>query len=267
MQREPNSWRANGHNHSKLPHIVSRNTFCCKDYFARSDLLRVPELLGGRILPKTLTFELCLSKCSCYRYTKRQENSAIGLRLFNVLSIFAAGGLTSCAVSMLWYSWAGATRLGAVGVSLLLLLPGLLLSAMVARRFKWLSFHYKPRRTVLAAVIVTQVFPWSFLMLVSNRPQEGPFPGNVMQLLSLIASLAMAALLMSGALAALTGGWDARSVNGLMVGAAATLVVCLGFQVWSGPQDFWTFSLALLPISSALLNAGFGYGLLRASKR
>ncbi|MEO8024924.1 MAG: hypothetical protein ABI823_00540 [Bryobacteraceae bacterium] len=188
----------------------------------------------------------------------------IFLRTFNILCSFAAGGLASCALSMFWYYRFGESLAGAVGVSILLLYPGLLLSALITYRLGWLPIKTTPIRASLAALPVFLALPSALPLLGWLADSKKPFLDDPLHLAALAGSLAAPAILLTLAVFVFTGRWRTATLHALLASAAATLVATMSIQFTTPVRDLQGFALTLLPIACALLSGATGYGLLRA---
>jgi len=167
---------------------------------------------------------------------------------------------------MFWYYRFGESTAGAVGVSLLLLYPGLLISALITRWLGWLPLATTPIRATLAGLPVFFAFPSSLPMLGWLAKSKAPFLEDPLHLVALCGALAAPALLLALAVFVFSGRWRTPTLNALFAAGALTLVVTMALQIGSPVRDLQSFALTLLPIACALLSGAAGYGLLRAQQ-
>lgn len=166
---------------------------------------------------------------------------------------------------MFWYLYLGDTVAGAAGVSILVLYPGLLLTTFIANRFGWLPLKTTPIRAMLASLPVFFAFPSAIPLLLWLARSKTGFLEDPRHLAALAGALAAPAILLSVAIAILTGRWRTPTLHAMLAAAAGTLVVTMALQIASPVRDLQSFALTLLPVSCACLSAAAGYGLLRAS--
>ena len=167
---------------------------------------------------------------------------------------------------MLWYYRFGESVAGAVGVSILLLYPGLCLSVTITRALGWLPITTTPTRAILAGLPVFFAFPSALPMLGWLMRSKPPFLQDPLHLAALAAAMAAPAILLALAVAIFSGRWRTPSLHALFAAGAATLVITMLLQIGAPVRDLQSFALTLLPIACALLSGATGYGLLRAQQ-
>ncbi len=164
---------------------------------------------------------------------------------------------------MFWYYRFGDSTIGTVGVSLLLLYPGLIASAFITHALGWLPLKTTLVRAAFAALPVCFVLPSAVPSLVWLARSRTHFLEDPLHLAALAAALIGPALLLALAVFFISGSWRTPTLHALLAAAAATLVITMAIQIGAPVRDLQSFALTLLPIACALLSAATGYGLLR----
>lgn len=153
---------------------------------------------------------------------------------FKIVSLFFMGlasGLLSISIGTLSVAWMW------IGLGLILL-PGLLVSTIIASRLGWLSLKLNVPRCVSAALIIVAAYPMSVLVMLGSlmlyewfysklfperwgeHIQSGSYPFSIW---ALYLAAVVGAILVAIALRVLTKKWDKQAVLLLMLAGVVTI--------------------------------------------
>ena len=195
-------------------------------------------------------------------------------RAFKVVALFFIMGLGSGLLSI--FVTTLSTALGWVGLGAILL-PGLLVSIIIASRLGWLSLKLNVPRCVSSALIIVAAYPVSVLVMLGSLmlyewlfsklfPAEwrehvysGSYPFSIW---SLYLAAAVGAVLVSIALRVLTKKWDKQALLLLVLAGVVTIPLSQTIASLIAERNW---HLVLFPIGEALFGALSGYWLVRAS--
>ena len=191
-----------------------------------------------------------------------------------VIALFLVTGLGAGLLSMfigtlsMTWMWLG---LGAI------LLPGLLVSIIVAGRLGWLSRKWSALRCLSAALIIVVAYPISVSVMLGSLllyeslfskffpaqwrdyVDSGSYPSSIW---ALYLAAVVGAVLVSVALRVLTKRWDKQVLFLLVIAAVVTIPLSQAIASLIGEPNW---HLVLFPVGEAFFSALCGYWLVRAS--
>ncbi|MBA2704353.1 MAG: hypothetical protein H0U60_10925 [Blastocatellia bacterium] len=196
-------------------------------------------------------------------------------RALKVLALFLVMGLGSGLLSIFVGSLSSAWMWLGLGA---ILLPGLLVSIIIAGRLGWLSLKkWSVLRCLSAALIIFAAYPISVFVMVgslmlyewlfskffptewSEHVYSGSYPFSIW---ALYVAAVVGAILVSAALRVLTKKLDKRAMLLMIVAGVVTIPLSELIAALIGERNW---HLVLFPVGEALFGALSGYWLVRAS--
>jgi hypothetical protein len=195
-------------------------------------------------------------------------------RAFKVVALFLVMGVGSGLLSIFVGSLSSAWMWLGLGA---ILLPGLLVSIIIASRLGWLSLKLNVPRCVSAALIIVAAYPISVLVMLGSlmlyeslfsklfpaqwreHVYSGSYPFSIW---SLYLAAAVGAFLVSVALRVLTKKWDKQVLLLLVLASVVTIPLSQAIASLIAERNW---HLILFPVGESLFGALSGYWLVRAS--